>query len=73
MKTAQQRMKERAELTELITATCKSRHDTEEHRKACINETLKQPDEDRAYWLWYWAWADPKTWDTDAVIRGAHP
>lgn len=73
MTPAAKRIQDRAELTEIITATCKRRHDSEEHRRACINETLKQPAEDRAYWVDYWTKANPKTWDIEAVKAGVHP
>jgi len=73
MRPSQQRIKDRAELTELITATCKRRGDSEAHRLACINETLREPEADWPWWREYWRNANPKHRNIEAVKRGDHP
>lgn len=73
MRPAQARIARRAALSTLITATCNRRHDSEAHRKACIDETLREPEEDWYWWEEYWRRADPSTWDLEAVKAGAAP
>lgn len=63
----------RAEIAAVIAETCNRRRDSDEHRKACINETLLEPEADWPWWLDYWRRANPKTWDLAAVLAGKHP
>ncbi len=63
---AKTRAARRGELAAIITETCNRRRDSDAHRQACINETLREPEADWPAWAEYWRAANPKTWEIGA-------
>ena len=44
----------RSQLATLIEDACSRRGDTLEHRRACIHDTIREPETDWPWWLDYW-------------------
>ena len=44
----------RSQLATLIEDACSRRGDTLEHRRACIHDTIREPEDDWPRWLDYW-------------------
>ena len=62
MRPAEARIRARGELAALITETCNRRRDSDAHRQACINQTLREPEADWPAWAEYWRSVDPRNW-----------
>ena len=50
----QTRAARRSQLATLIEDACSRRGDTLEHRRACIHDTIREPETDWPWWQNYW-------------------
>lgn len=62
MRPAEARIRARGELAALISEACNRRGDSDAHRQACINETLREPEADWPAWAELWRQANPGNW-----------
>mgnify|MGYP003385939250 CR=1 FL=1 len=44
----------RSDLAKLIEDACSRRGDSQAHRRACIHDTIREPQADWPWWIAYW-------------------